>query len=66
MEVKKTKKADLEGQKGTSLLIGFVVSLATMLAAFEWTTHEYKDMSPTFQVASVSADETDIDGRTEI
>lgn len=45
MEVKKTKKADLEGQKTTALLIGFVVSLAVMYTTFEWTTHEFKDIT---------------------
>jgi len=52
MEVKKSKKADLEGQKGTSLLIGYVVSLAAMFAAFEWTTHEYRELEkPVAQVS---------------
>ena len=60
MEVKKTKKADLEGQKSTSLLIGLVVGFATMLAAFEWTTHEYEDKSETFKASSNLMDEEDI------
>ena len=32
MEVKKSKKADLEGTKGTGLLIGYIVALAAMFA----------------------------------
>ncbi len=44
MEVKKTMRADLEGQRLTALLIGFVVSLAATYTALEWTTHEFKDL----------------------
>lgn len=43
MEVKKSKKADLEGGKSTGLLIGYIVALATMFACFEYTTREYKE-----------------------
>ncbi len=57
MEVKKSKKADLEGQKSTSLLIGYVVSLAAMFAAFEWTTHEYKETTQVFQTVSYAVEE---------
>ncbi|MCR5313664.1 MAG: TonB family protein [Bacteroidaceae bacterium] len=60
MEVKKSKKADLEGQKGTSLLIGYVVSLAAMFAAFEWTTHEYADKTPVFTQTVQFAPEEEI------
>ena len=37
MEVKKSPKADLEGKKSTWLLVGYVVVLAFMFVAFEWT-----------------------------
>lgn len=60
MEVKKSKKADLEGQKSTSLLIGLVISLAVTFVAFEWTTHEYKEKAQTFLKASSAIDETDM------
>ncbi|MBQ0104041.1 MAG: energy transducer TonB [Prevotellaceae bacterium] len=43
MEIKKSKKADLEGQKSTSLLLGYIFALGAMFAAFEWTTHEYRE-----------------------
>mgnify|MGYP003412864597 FL=1 len=43
MEVKKSKKADLEGEKSTGLLIGYIVALAAMFACFEYTTREYKE-----------------------
>lgn len=40
MEVKKSKKADLEGEKGTGLLIGYIIALSTMFACFEYTYRE--------------------------
>ena len=42
MEVKKSLKADLEGKKGTGLLIGYVLTLAAMFVAFEWTQKDRK------------------------
>lgn len=39
MEVKKSPKADLEG-KNTWLLVGFVLILAAMFVAFEWTERD--------------------------
>ncbi len=38
MEIKKSKKADLELQKSLFLEIGVVVALAISLVAFEWST----------------------------
>lgn len=40
MEIKKSPKADLEGKKTTWLLIGFVLILAVMFVAFEWTERD--------------------------
>ena len=40
MEVKKSPKADLEGKKSTSLLIGYVLALAVMFIAFEWSERD--------------------------
>lgn len=40
MEIKKSPKADLEGKKTTCLLIGFVLILAVMFVAFEWTERD--------------------------
>ena len=54
MEVKKSLKADLEGMRSTSLLIGFVLVLATMFVAFEWTQRDRKaveDTEPVFTAA---------------
>lgn len=42
MEVKKSPKADLEGKRGTWLLIGYVIILAVMFVAFEWSQREVK------------------------
>jgi protein TonB len=38
MELKKSKKADLENKKGIFLQIGLVVVLGVILAAFEWSS----------------------------
>ncbi len=38
MEAKKTGKADLENKRGLFLELGFVVVLAVVLIAFEWTS----------------------------
>lgn len=57
MEIKKSKKADLEGQKGTSLLLGYVCALGAMFAAFEWTTHEYAEVEPVKYAAFASPEE---------
>lgn len=40
MEVKKSPKADLEGRRFTWLLIGYVIILAFMFVAFEWTERD--------------------------
>ena len=46
MEIKKSPKADLENKKSTWLLVGYVIVLAFMFVAFEWTKRDIKiDMS---------------------
>ena len=42
MEIKKSPKADLESKKSTWLLVGYVIVLAFMFVAFEWTTRDIK------------------------
>ncbi|MCG8580087.1 MAG: energy transducer TonB, partial [Bacteroidales bacterium] len=37
MEVKKSKKADLERKRGMFFQIGMIVTLGVVLVAFEWT-----------------------------
>ena len=50
LEVKKSKSADLENKKGTSLLIGYVLVLAAMFVCFEWTERDKKiDLSDAVQ-----------------
>ena len=38
MELKKSKKADLENKKGIFIQVGLVVAMAVILIGFEWTT----------------------------
>ena len=46
MEIKKSPKADLEGKRSTWLLIGYVITLAVMFVAFEWSERDVQiDMS---------------------
>lgn len=43
LEVKKSPKADLEGNKSTWILIGYVFVFAALFVAFEWTASERKE-----------------------
>lgn len=42
MEAKKSKKAAIENQRGSWLLMGAVVALAFMFVSFEWTQHDVR------------------------
>jgi len=42
MELKKSKKANLEDRKNLFFLLGLVIALGTTLVAFEWTTKPAK------------------------
>ena len=53
MEAKKSKKAAIENQRGSWLLMGLVVVLAFMFVSFEWTQHDVR-------VAAVSSDDESI------
>ena len=57
MEIKKSEHADLERGKGTSLLIGFVMALAVMFVALEWTQKEKEDTSEIYGVKDISLNE---------
>ena len=57
MEIKKSKKADLEGTKGTGLLIGYIVALSLLFACFEYTTREYVETDKVFSTASFVSEE---------
>ena len=53
MEAKKSKKATIENQRGSWLLMGLVVALAFMFVSFEWTQHDVR-------VAALSPDDESI------
>ena len=57
MEIKKSKKADLERSKTTGLLIGYIFALAVIFACFEWTTHEYAETEPVVYAAYATMEE---------
>ena len=57
MEVKKSKKADLEGTKGTGLLIGYIVALSAMFACFEYTTRTYEENDVVYATTSYVSEE---------
>lgn len=57
MEIKKSETADLERGKSTSLLVGFVVALAVMFVALEWTQRDKKIDLSGIVVAEVSLEE---------
>ncbi|MDR1357239.1 MAG: energy transducer TonB [Tannerellaceae bacterium] len=42
MEVKKTKRADLEGGKTSGFLMGLIIGCAVLFAAFEWGSRDVK------------------------
>lgn len=57
MEIKKSDRANLEKGKSTSLLIGFVMALAVMFVALEWTQRDVEDNSEIYGVKDVSLNE---------
>lgn len=57
MEIKKSERANLEKGKSTSLLIGFVMALAVMFVALEWTQRDVEDNSEIYGVKDVSINE---------
>lgn len=40
MEIKKSPKADLQRQKGTWMLVGYVLALSVVFVAFEWSKRD--------------------------
>lgn len=57
MEVKKSPKADLEGGKTLSILMGLVVALACMFVGFEWGTRDIQVVTASEGVADIIAEE---------
>ncbi len=43
MELKKSKKADLENKRPLFLQVGLVLSLSMALIAFEWSNEDHKE-----------------------
>lgn len=57
MEVKKSPKADLEGTKGMSVLMGLVISFAVLFVGFEWGSRDIQVVTEADQVQDVIAEE---------
>ena len=57
MEIKKSPKADLEGNKLTWVLIGYVLILAAVFVAFEWTERDKKVTTDTGIVEPIFEEE---------
>lgn len=57
MEIKKSQRADLEGQKSTGLLIGYIVTLAAIFVAFEYTTRDYVETDRVYSTSSFVSEE---------
>ena len=57
MEIKKSPKADLEGGKTLSILMGLVIALAVMFVGFEWGTRDVQVVSASEGVADILAEE---------
>ena len=57
MEVKKAPVADLEGKKTTWLLVGYILVLAIMFVAFEWTRRDKIDTSEIVAEVSLNFEE---------
>ncbi|MDL2255834.1 energy transducer TonB [Parabacteroides sp. OttesenSCG-928-K15] len=57
MEVKKSPKADLEGGKTLSILMGLVLAMAVMFVGFEWGTRDVQVVTASEGVADIVAEE---------
>jgi len=57
MEIKKSEQANLENGKFTALLMGFVVALAVLYVALEWTQRDKEIDLSDIVVAEVSLEE---------
>lgn len=52
METKKSNRADIGKEKGTSLMIGLVISLSVMFVALEWTQKDDVVKAATYPLVS--------------
>ena len=64
MEVKKSPKADLEGKKSTWMLIGYVLILAAVFVAFEWTERDKQVTTDTGVVIQIAENDADVEETT--
>lgn len=57
MEIKKSPKADLEGSKTLSILMGMVVGLAVLFVGFEWGSSDIQVANASDGVADIMVEE---------
>jgi len=57
MELKKSKKANLETRRGTHLLLGMVISLALVWMAFEYKSYDHTEQMKAKQTLFMDDDE---------
>lgn len=57
MEIKKSPKASLEGDKSMSFLMGMIIGLAILFVGFEWGNREIKIASASEGVSDIRAEE---------
>ena len=60
MEIKKSRKADLQNKRGLLLEIGLVVALILVIAAFAYTPKEYRIEKPDLNYGPVEEEITEI------
>jgi protein TonB len=57
MEIKKSKRADLSKERGTSLMIGLIISLSIMFVALEWTQRDEVDDEVAYTAVTFAPEE---------
>jgi protein TonB len=57
MEIKKSPKADLEGGKTMSVLMGMIIALAVLFVGFEWGNRDVQVATASEGVADIIAEE---------
>ncbi len=57
MEIKKSNRADIGKDKGTSLMIGLVISLSIMFVALEWTQRDEVDDEVAYTAVTFAPEE---------
>lgn len=57
MEIKKSPKADLEGTKTMSVLMGLVIALACLFVGFEWGAYDVQVVTASEGVADIIVEE---------